>query len=393
MQNQKLELKEYLDILRFKYLYKKSIRKPMKWAPMSGHIIYGGVFLCRKYINIFIVLMFITISCNSRDRIDKEKINEWEFMGLENINLVNIYRSTNCIYAITQDKGLWRNYPSDEIGDWEYLGFSRNDSTTDLLSAIDMVVDHVNPNNIIVTTQYKYSGPIPDHFLYRSNDGGLNWVPADSGLIYSYNGETNWKWLSSIEEVSGYIIGGGEAYGLYKTTDFGISWEEIDNSIISVDGIFLEHPSNSNILWHGGTVSISVPILYLSDDNGESWENINFNGVFGPVGTIQFIGLDRNDENYIIAYSYGIFAHSFDMGVTWNRISYRVFYSLAVMTTDSLVLYASSSDTLYKSNDRANTWEAMDSPNTSEITFLKYNENFDEFYLYCQEGLYVFKNR
>jgi len=144
---------------------------------------------------------------------------------------------------------------------------------------------------------------------------GLLWTGSDDGLVYvSRDGGENWenvtpkgmpKWMminsiepSYFDEGTCYIAGtkyktGDFAPYLYKTTDYGKSWEKI------TDGIEAEHftrvvredPEKEGLLYAGTETG-----MYISFDAGENWKPFQLNL---PIVPITDLALKEN--NLIVA--------------------------------------------------------------------------------------------
>jgi hypothetical protein len=156
--------------------------------------------------------------------------------------------------------------------------------------------------------------------------------------------------------------------GLYKTGDYGLSWDHITTTVPGVGpmdyklSLLVTHPISPNLMfsvatlgWHNG--------LYRSVDYGVTWTLVHTDIIYD-------IEVDPNHPN-VIYLSYccqpneGIY-RSDDYGVTWTRIATDMFNDLEMVGDDSGVMFAAryfSTNTyegVYRSPDRGLTWVQLD---------------------------------
>lgn len=108
-----------------------------------------------------------------------------------------------------------------------------------------------------------------DVAVYRSNNGGTDWVRTNDGILYNNNSTFGWYFgqirVDPANSDRVYVMG---VY-LFRTDDGGSSWNETGGWDIHVDHHAMFLTSNNRILEgnDGG--------LYYSDDYGSSWTKIN----------------------------------------------------------------------------------------------------------------------
>jgi len=167
--------------------------------------------------------------------------------------------------------------------------------------------------------------------------------------------------------------------GLYKSTDSGNSWAQIDTALGNglTYGLYF-HSQNSSIYLikhtngdpHGG-------LLYISLDNGNTWST------FDQLSDIylEWIGVSPFDENEIYVKEYVCFPAGFyetvyrttDGGINWEQITNfpssshgrSVIFNLSLI--DSGTLYSSASNNFiftyfFKSTDRGDNWFYISEP-------------------------------
>lgn len=178
--------------------------------------------------------------------------------------------------------------------------------------------------------------------IYKSTDGGLNWLQSSSGITFPY--------LTSIAAGGNKIFTAGgtgaSGGGIYMSTNNGDTWN------ISLPGVavYCLSISGNNIV--AGTYHLGV---YLSTDLGTTWNTIN-NGLF--IGE-NFYSIAINvNEIFVGTESKGIY-HSTNLGVSWaNVTSGLVFSSFRSLIFSDGVVYAGSNFDLglFYSKDRGDTW-------------------------------------
>lgn len=144
---------------------------------------------------------------------------------------------------------------------------------------------------------------------------GLLWVGSDDGLIHiSQNGGESWEnitpsgmpeWsmINSIEPsafdegtcyvaATRYKLGDFKPY-LYKTTDYGKTWEKITNGINNehFTRVLREDPKRKGLLYAGTETG-----MYVSFDDGQNWQSFQLNLPVVPI-----TDLTIKDDNLIVA--------------------------------------------------------------------------------------------
>ena len=144
--------------------------------------------------------------------------------------------------------------------------------------------------------------------LSLSTDNGVSWTPASAGLP-----ETQWDFDNSAEvdwiAASGRnVIAGTRAMGLYLSTNDGTNWTAVSSTATAGMGV-------TSLIANGGKVFVALGSgIAVSTDNGTNWEKADSGSYsYGFLG----IALAAGDSNVYAAGSGGI-ALSTDNGVTWN---------------------------------------------------------------------------
>lgn len=168
--------------------------------------------------------------------------------------------------------------------------------------------------------------------------------------------------------------------GLYRSTDGGNTWNQIDSAL--GDGTivyFYKNLNNSLFYLVKGNGSYNIAgFLYKSTDQGENWEIIQeLENI-----PIDWIGISAFNENEIYAREshfipagwFETVYRSIDGGTSWNEItssfpasSHGRLLSFNLSLIDNTTLYASVFDNFsntyfFKSTDRGNSWFFISTP-------------------------------
>ena len=191
----------------------------------------------------------------------------------------------------SEDNGeSWRN--SDD-------GFVRD------VHVSKLIIDPNNNNVFYATTQgaTEYTDKVGDGAgVFKSTDRGDNWTQINNGLDSL---ETNVLVVDPNDSETLYL--GTDDDGVYKSTDGGESWKKLNVSSIPKSfgvGDIIVDPQNSNNIYIGTVdyfrLSESRGVLgdfgvYKSTDGGATWEE--FNSVLKHLGVFS---LELSEENRIL---------------------------------------------------------------------------------------------
>ena len=172
--------------------------------------------------------------------------------------------------------------------------------------------------------------------VYKSTDGGANWTFVSTGILESSRGiqvivihptNPNIAWISVFDRLV------NSTTGLYKTTDGGANWVPSNTGIGTIKNILAIaiNPSNPNTVYCGTSFSVVAPALrsriYRSVDGGANWVDMS-SGL--PTDTtighpIRALSISTADTNIILAALFlaadtlgGAFVTR-DGGSTWVR--------------------------------------------------------------------------
>jgi photosystem II stability/assembly factor-like uncharacterized protein len=179
--------------------------------------------------------------------------------------------------------------------------------------------------------------------IYFSDNSGASWSKRNTGLgaytVYSIL-------------INGSELFAGASTGLYKSIDYGITWNQAGTGFPSGTSIALCMALQGSIVLAG----TNGQGIYRSTDNGLTW-NLSNSG----LPTNPYVQGLTSMGNKIIAglYGGGIYVSN-DSGSTWTShyISSTTVYTF---TKSGNKLYASTSGTVYVSLDTGSTWSILGS--------------------------------
>jgi len=259
--------------------------------------------------------------------------------SLGRINCIAFHPSdTNIYYIGTPGGGVWKStgkFPN------RWTPLTDNLPT---LAVSDIAVDPVNPDIVYFASgDIDANGMTSDNArgIYKSTDGGLNWVETSLLSAQNFNNSLLRRILINPKKTNELIAAGRR--GIWKSKDAGVTWTFILDSLITS----LEmNTKNPNTLYAAmGTVSnyYGSAGIIKSTDFGDTWFELN-TGIT-PKGEISrmAIAISSADTNYIYA-----------LGVYSNTNNYGRFGGL---------------HSFYQSTDAGNTWH-VNADYTTSVNFL-----------------------
>jgi choice-of-anchor A domain-containing protein/uncharacterized repeat protein (TIGR01451 family) len=254
-------------------------------------------------------------------------------------------------------------------GNWQYVGtFAEGEMILTLLDDLQ--------GNL-------YAGTLGGKIL-KSTDNGLNWTRINLSMnavyiwslvknssgelfagtelgVYKSLNETDWLITSlSDKDVrtlkldnTGNIFAGAWGYGIYKSTDAGLTWILKNNGMVSVAVHSLSFNLTGDLL--AATLDLGI---YKSTDGGESWNNslINFDYIWS---------LGRTSDGTLFAGTYGNGLYrSTDNGDTWHKLYNLVptyIYQIVVDAEDNIFV-SSWTGGVFVSTDNGNNWGGLGMP-------------------------------
>ena len=195
--------------------------------------------------------------------------------------------------------------------------------------------------------------------VFRSTDEGENWNEINNGLpSFFYN-----RYVESLAINSkGFIFMGTVIDGIFRSTDNGNSWTAIGNGIIG-ECKSLTVNSDGNIF-----ACITNAGIFRSTDDGENWTNIN---VFIPGSTEKlynavvinskgdiFVGFTGNGGGIVV---------STDNGKNWTQNNWDYIQSMTICSNDFIFAETLGGGVL-RSTDNGESWITANNGLTDSVS-------------------------
>ncbi len=296
----------------------------------------------------------------------------WQLMGLENtasigrilVDPLNPQRvfvaAVGSYFQPNPERGIFR---SEDGG----LSWSNVLFISDSTGAIDIVMNPNEPDTLFAAMWERVHRPNSSRLygqtssIYRSYDGGENWELLLNGLpdpSLTQVGRIGLSLCLSIPNTIYALYNDGAAYtGLFKTTNGGDSWTDIDPyKIISAGtgkpkpyswyfGQVRVHPSNPN------KVFVMDVSLMNSEDSGRRWHFVRASGLHVDHHALAFHPID---PSIIIEGNDGGINVSIDGGDNWSKVLHlpvTQFYEIGLDQSNPERLYGGTQD-----NGTMRTW-------------------------------------
>jgi photosystem II stability/assembly factor-like uncharacterized protein len=304
----------------------------------------------------------------------------WQFIGLGNtvstgrivIDPSNTQRvfvaSVGSYFGSNPERGIYRSTDGGQT--WSPSLF-----VSDTTGAIDIVIDPINPLRLMASMWERIRRPNSSHLngptsgIYRSIDGGDSWTELTTNLPNpsSVNvGRIGLSLHAANPDIAYALYTDGSFYsGLYRTTDFGTSWTNVDpNQNISA--------GTSSFSWYFGQVRahpIDPNTVYALDvafmrsiNGGSSWPIIY--GYGGPSilhVDHHALAINPSNPNYLLEGNDGGINISTNGGVNWIKVAelpVTQFYEIGLDYNNPQRLYGGTQDngTLRTLTGNLNDW-------------------------------------
>jgi len=191
--------------------------------------------------------------------------------------------------------------------------------------------------------------------VYRTTDGGLNWISQ----ILDVSQDLNVWDVDFIEGPPGEAMRGYTASGLghvFKTVDYGETWEAMSGQcgesnfwscymLDSITGWFVGMPSNTN----------PYTIMYTEDGGGNFNEQINPKEV-----NLRSVSFGTKEKGVATGFA---LLYTSDGGETWEESTYQgtYRYESVFLTESGKAWLVGRSGWIANSNDWGQTWEKQES--------------------------------
>jgi len=216
-------------------------------------------------------------------------------------------------------------YRTDDGGkSWTNMGLKDSEHIGDI------VIDPRDTNVVYVAAQgplWKSGG---DRGLYKTTDGGATWervlhVSDDTGFNEVHMDPRN----PDVLYASSYqrrrhvwtLIDGGPETGIYKSTDAGATWTELETGLPKVDmgkiGMAVS-PANPDVIYTVIEAQRDEGGTYVSKDRGETWKKLSDYYAGSPQYYNELVA-DPVDVDTVYSMDTWLH-HTVDGGKTWSKV-------------------------------------------------------------------------
>lgn len=180
-------------------------------------------------------------------------------------------------------------------------------------------------------------------YIWRTTNGGVTW-----SMVYPGQLNTELFSVSFVDDLNGFVSG---ARGMVlKTTDGGISWQELTNIYINIIRLDDIHFVNRQV---GIVVGDDGGKIFRTSNGGVSW-NLIESGITSVLRAVDFF-----DENTGVAVGrYGIIRRTTNAGVSWSnpQVNQATEQLFGLHIFDQTFACAVGENTIVTSTDAGLTW-------------------------------------
>jgi len=261
-----------------------------------------------------------------------------------------------------------------------------------------IAIDPRDPDVVWVAAQGPLWSSGGDRGLYRTTDGGETWervlhVDDDTGA--------NEVWLDPRDPDTLYVstyqrrrhvwtlINGGPGSGIWKSTDGGETWRELEKGLPEVDmgriGLALS-PADPDVLYAIVEAQRDAGGIFRSTDRGETWEKRSDYMSASPQYYNELVP-DPTDVDTV--YSMDTFMHvTRDGGATWQRVGVEHKHvddhAMWIDPGDPAHWLVGCDGGMYETWDRGATWRFF--PNLPITQFYRVSVDTSEPFYYVYGG-------
>jgi photosystem II stability/assembly factor-like uncharacterized protein len=267
-------------------------------------------------------------------------------------------------------------YKSTDFGDtWTLLL-----STTGTSSFGDVMKLAADPSGNIyaATKDYKYGYGVGHYTaaggLFKSTDGGTSWTEISSATFTTnYFNPTDVLPISSTTILYAVNVNGSTLGGIYRTTDGGTSWNLISSGLPTSNYrriTFAQDPSTANTVYAafestdlsaGGDAGLKG--IYKTTDAGVTWNQLTSPPKISSTGNLSYLSSQGWYDNVIAVdpnNSSNIYVGGVDMmkstngGTSWSQLTYwHPYYGTPVVHADhhAIVFDKNNANTIYEGDD------------------------------------------
>jgi photosystem II stability/assembly factor-like uncharacterized protein len=227
-------------------------------------------------------------------------------------------------------------------------------------------------------------------WIYESLDGGANWhrlakLDGDDDLVLDH------IVVDAADPNTIFVAGWRRADGgLWVSHNGGKSWNEVADLHGQSIRSFLQSPSNPKILFAG-----TLSGVFRSNDSGTSWIQISERGS-SEIHEVESLAVDPSDPDVLYAGTWHLPWKTIDGGKTWNNIKQGIIddsdvFSIILDPDNPSTVFLSACSGIYKSESAGAKFRKIEGiPSTARRTRVLKQDLADHKVVYAgtTEGLY-----
>jgi photosystem II stability/assembly factor-like uncharacterized protein len=266
--------------------------------------------------------------------------------------------------SVSVGDGIYRT--TDGGKKWEKKGLENSERIARI------IIHPSDPNVIYVAVMGHLWNSNPDRGVYKTTDGGTTWekilfVDENTGCsdlaMDPDNPEVLIAGMWDYRRAPYFFRSGGPGSGLYRSTNGGKDWLKVEKGLPggTLGRISLAFsPASHRILW--ALIEAERSGLYRSVDKGESWELLNNDPLMGERPFyFSLIVPDPADSNRIYKPGFGLAVSNdggkrFSSPIVEGGNVHGDFHPMWIDPADNNFIYMGTDGGLYISQDKANTW-------------------------------------
>jgi len=259
--------------------------------PLNSNITYGGEYdgIFSTYDEDNDIYRFISINPEIHygdGAVSAQKRFNWTFpIVFSPHNPACLYATSNYVHRSFDGGMTWETISPD---------LTRNDPATLQSSGGPVTKDNTGVEFYATIFAFAES-PVEAGILWTGSDDGLVQISRDNGKTWKNVTPSNlpeWSMISYVDpshfdagtcyvSATKYKSGDMQPY-IYKTTDYGATWEKITNGLPVYNRCVRNDPNKKGILYAGLETGV-----YISFDDGKNWQSLQLNLPTTPVTDIQ----------------------------------------------------------------------------------------------------------
>ena len=354
-----------------------------------------------KSILLFPIILLLTSCPNSPTNTDNDDISPWSHYGMENKSIRKLRLFDDQIYAITRQKGLYRKDISDEVSEWQYLGFEDTLNEWQFAEGVlDVYVNANIPHRIMVSiyqTGYKTDPSI--HTVFVSQDDGVTWQPSDSGLVWGGSDSSLYNALpAKLEGLGDKVYAVTNSYGgIYVSEEFGTTWDVLHKGYTASCHDLYIHPVNTQVMWAVSSGPWGDSSIGKTSDGGITWQGLP-QSFASHYQFVDDIALHPINPDIVYVGAEGNVYKTDDFGDTWVQIfsgdSLDISSSTIILNDNQLnhlVVYGSNNTdfrSIQESLDGGISWREINYPYEFHINYRHIFDSLNEaLYFPTEEGV------